>query len=434
MEYNSTISGYFSLILSVLLILFSYNVSAEESDIRIRGYIKSVATITDLTGLDIEITGSNADTVTNFEGALINTLRLSLIWQPDESVSAELAYELVPSLQNTGGSGSVFSIRAADPLSYRAADLGERVYSSNYGSDFQLFHNMDRAYITLSPAFGDIHIGRQPVAFGSARVINPTDIFTSFTYTELIKEERVGIDAIRLKVPAGAMGELDTGMVFGDDFSSRESAVFFRAKFFSQNTDISPIAVLFKQNLLLGIDIARSIGDAGYWFEGGHTFANITDNHTQDQDYFRASTGFDYSFTDKLYVYIEYHFNEAGASSANDYNKLISGIVNRTAYQEGAVYLYGRHYLAPGFTYQLTPLLTCSTGALYNIEDGSVLIFPGLQYSLSDEALIEMGAFTGFGKGGRVIRDTDTGALSISANSEFGLYPDTYFISAKLYF
>jgi hypothetical protein len=434
MEYQFKISGYVSLIMSVLFILFSYQVSADESNISIRGYVKSIATITDLTGLDIEITGSQGDTVSSFEAALINTLRLSVVWQPDTSVSAELAYELVPRIQNTGGSGSVFSFRAADPLSYRAADLGERVYSSNYGSDFQLLQNMDRAYITLSPAFGDIHIGRQPVAFGSARIINPTDILTSFTYTELNNDERVGIDAVRLKIPAGAMGELDAGMVFGDNFSSAESAVFFRAKFFSLNTDISPIAILFKQNLRLGIDISRSIGDAGYWFEGGHTFANITDDHAQEQDYFRASTGFDYSFTDKLYTYIEYHFNDAGTSRAHDYNQLISGIVNRIAYEEGAVYLYGRHYLAPGFTYQLSPLLTCSTGALYNIDDGSVLVFPGLQYSLSDEALIEMGAFTGFGGKSRVLRNTDTDVLSISANSEFGLYPDTYFISAKLYF
>jgi hypothetical protein len=199
-------------------------------------------------------------------------------------------------------------------------------------------------------------------------------------------------------------------------------------------TDISPLAIIFKQNLLLGFDIAGSIKDAGYWFEGAHVYANIADDHITTEDYFRFSTGLDYSFGENLYAYIEYHFNGAGEDSPDRYGALILGLENAIAYREGAVYLYGRHYIAPGLSYQITPLLTFLAQALYNTGDRSILLSPNIQYSLSDNALIEAGAFAGIGKGSEIIRNSDTGVVNISANSEFSLYPDTFFLSAKYYF
>jgi hypothetical protein len=57
-----------------------------------------------------------------------------------------------------------------------------------------------------------------------------------------------------------------------------------------------------------------------------------------------------------------------------------------------------------------------------------------VQYSLSDNATIEAGAFIGAGSGNEITKNTDTGLITISTNAEFSLYPDTYFVSARLYF
>jgi hypothetical protein len=420
-------------LLFLSFILLNPTASANENTVKLKGYVKTLASLTDFTGLDLDLAVSRGDEP-DYEGASINTLRLELFWQPNELITGEFAYEMIPRIQDAERSESFFAIRAANPLSYRAADFGKEMFSASDNSDFRLLQNLDRAFITLSPDFGDIYVGRQPVAFGSARVINPTDVITSFTYIELNNEERVGVDAVRMKVPYGEMGELDIGMVAGDDLSSEESAAFIRARMYAYETDIAPIAVLFKENLLLGIDIARSAGDAGFWFEGGYTFANIADNHISGQDYLRVSTGLDYSFSESLYAYIEYHFNEAGRSDADDYSELLRADNEATAYDEGAVYLFGKHYIAPGFTYQITPLFTFIAGALYNINDNSVLLYPDFRYSLSDEAEIEAGAFVGVGRKGKIVRNAYTGEIDISADSEFGLYPDTYFISAKLFF
>ena len=64
--------------------------------------------------------------------------------------------------------------------------------------------------------------------------------------------------------------------------------------------------------------------------------------------------GIDYNFSQGIYTFAEYHLNTAGSASASKYLTR----PNRSAYAEGGVYLLGQHYLAPGLTYQATPLLT----------------------------------------------------------------------------
>ena len=423
----------------ILFILFQFSlisipVSADNDSIKIRGYVKPLYSVTDFESLGIEDTGSKDVEELRPESSFTATLRVSLFWQPEESLSSEIAYELTPVFRRSSIEQSVFAVQAANPLSYRAADLGETLYSGSDGSDFHLFQNLDRAYITYSPDFVDLYIGRQPIAFGSARVINPTDVLTSFTSIELNREERFGVDAVRMKLPVGTLSEIDMGVVSGDNFSARESAAFVRGRFSVRETDISPLVIVFKQNLLLGLDTSGSVGGAGYWFESAFVFADMLDDHKTGQDYLRISAGIDYSFSEDLYAYIEYHFNGAGTGNPDKYRDFILGAKNNIAYSDGTVYLYGKHYIAPGFSYAISPLLSSTGLAIFNIRDHSILLLPALQYSLSDNASIDTGAFIGTGKGNEIVRNSDTGAVNISTNSEFSLYADTYFVSVHMYF
>lgn len=423
--------GYVLLFVSILLI--SDNVAADERRPRVRGYVKTILTLNDFTGSDIWFTGNPFEDAPTVEWTSLTTFRVSLFWELGESALAELAYELIPRIQDDSVE-SFFTLQAANPLSYRAFDFGEEIAVTDDSSSLHIFQNLDRAFITVSPSFGDISIGRQPIAFGSARLINPTDILTSFSYIELNNEERIGVDAVRVRVPMGELGEVDAGMVFGEEFSLDESAAFLRIRLPILGMDLSPMALLFKENVLLGVDVATSIGGAGFWLESAYTFANLIDHHDVHQDYMRLSTGLDYSFTDTLYTFVEYHYNSAGSSDPGDYGDVLSGLNKETAYSEGAVYLLGSHYLAPGFTWQATPLLSLSSSALFNWGDRSLLFFPTMEYSLSDNAVLEAGALISVGNGSDIIVDRDSGSAVVSAESEFGLYPDMYFISARIYF
>jgi hypothetical protein len=390
-----------SIFVLVLACLLQGTVHAEEKrTVTLGGHIRNFATLVDFDG--------------DATAEALSLLRLRLLWEPSPTASGELAYELTPRLRETNGP-AVSALVPVPPLfSYRAVDLEDAFYEES--ENFSIAQNLDRAMITLRSASLDFFAGRQPIAFGSARAVNPTDVIVPFAFNTLAKEERAGVDALRAKLPFGQLGELDAGVVSGDDFEPKESAAFVRLKSYVLRTDASAMTMAFRENLLLGIDLARSIGGAGAWFEAAYVFTE----EGSDENYLRLSAGADYSLTAKLYGYVEYHFNGAGAGRPEEY----FNVITETAYADGAVYLLGRHYLAPGFTYELMPLLVLSAQALVNLEDGSLLPSPVLEYSAADDVTMKLGAFLGVGSGpdGNVPR------------SEFGLYPDLYFASLNIYF
>ncbi len=387
---------------SLILCLLPLPVLAEDNAFEYGGYVRNF----------FQLSERDDDT---YAEALAR-LRLRINYKHSESLAGEIAYELIPAIRDDD---PLDLFLPSDPLSYRAYDLDEKIYpdDNDTDEDFVLAQNLDRAFFTISPQHFDLSIGRQPVAFGSARVINPTDIIAPYTYNTIAKEERVGVDAVRIKIPTEQLGELDIGYIIGDEFQYDESAGFIRLKSYVVMTDITFMAMVFRENYLIGLDLARSIRGAGTWLETAYVFSE----EDSDENYLRLSAGSDYSFTDKLYAYVEYHFNEAGKSEPKNY---LDNIRN-TAYADGAVYLLAKHYLAPGFTYQITPLLIFSGQALINMNDGSFLASPIFEYSIADDVYAELGAYVGIG---------EESSNLLRPDSEFGLYSDTYYVSVNIYF
>jgi len=210
-------------------------------------------------------------------------------------------------------------------------------------------------------------------------------------------------------------------MVFGNDLNADESAAFVRVKSYVFKSDLTLMTMVFKENILLGLDLVRSIGGASAWLEAAQVLADAADDYRSEENYFRLSIGADYSFTSRLYAFIEYHFNGAGTDTASDYFKTAS----ETAFTDGAVYLLARHYIAPGLSFEITPLLIFSSQFLFNMEDGSALLSPSFEWSVSQNIYAELSAFIGIGNESP---DPDR------PENEFGLYTDTYFASLSFYF
>ena len=171
--------------------------------------------------------------------------------------------------------------------------------------------------------------------------------------------------------------------------------------------------------------IARGIGGAGFWLEAAYVYADTFDGKNEGtENYLRASVGLDYSFAGRAYGFIEYHFSAAGAGEPENYLDNLS----EPAYTDGAVYLLGRHYLAPGLTFQITPLISLGGVVLSNISDPSV--FPSLQfeYNFAQDIYISAGGFIGIGK------RLETESEELEFRSEFGGYPTLFFSSFRIYF
>jgi len=359
-------------------------------------------------------------------------LRLSLSYSPSPNVSFKAAYDVSPRIQDPLFFEASPFVLTPEAGSYRVADFGTPFVpaSGDPAGSFGLYHNLDRLSVTVRMKFGDLIVGRQPVAWGSGRVTNPTDIIAPFSFHELDKEERFGVDAVRLRVPLGPLGELDAGCVFGRDFELESSAFFVRGKTNVLKTDVSLLLLGFQEDLLVGVDAARSLGGSGVWLEAAYVLPGaLNTQEPKASSYARLTAGIDRSLGSGIYGFLEYHFNSAGAGRPADYVALFA----RPAYTRGTAYLMGRHYLASGLTFQVTPLIPASGLILWNLSDGSMAVSPQGEYNISEDIYIGAGAYFGIGRRPGVPLFGGGDALPV-LRSEFGSYPDFAFLSFRVYF
>ena len=370
-------------------------------------------------------------------GAVTQRVRVNATHRFDTRLAFGLSYNLAARVQDPVLFGNRSFIGFQNATAYRAADLDVLLYPRNEKDvrSVAFFQNLDRFVFTVSVPLCDIYVGRQAIAWGSARVTNPTDVIAPFLYTDLDTEDRIGVDAVRLRAPLGTMGEIDVGYVAGNDFEFSESAFFVRAKTYQAKTDITGLVVGFREHLMVGADFTRAILSAGSWLEIAYVFANAwNDTRTgSGEDYLRLSIGADHSMGANTYAYIEYHFNQAGTVHPSDY----STILETPAYVDGAVYLLGAHYIAPGLSYQLTPLTTVFAYALVNLTDPSALLVPVLEYNFREDVYLEFGAYIGAGESpiyAPMTPDLVGSESFFGFRSEFGAYPDLYYASFRIYF
>lgn len=406
----------------------------------VHGYYKSYFTAYDWPDIDFFISNKFDYTKESpVYAAVDNHLRLKATALITDRLSLTGAYDFSPRAERDTTLNPVpswlASISTPRP-GYRVDDIRQRLFPEpgEPVGNFSIYQNLDRLFLTVNSRFADLYIGRQAIAWGSARVINPTDVFAPYTFNELDVEDRIGVDAVRLRMPIGSLSEIDAGYVLGDDFESRKSAMFLRGKFNYRRSDISLMAVGFRENLMIGLDVTRPIGGAGFWFEGAYVFdkALKSDERDSDYDFFRGTIGCDYSLRDGTYLFIEYHYNGAGVNDIEHWFE----VVDESAYLDASGYLFGKHYLAPGVNYQLTPLIMLGGQLLVNLNDPSLFIMPTLECNIAENIYLSGGAYMGFGGSAEYNMDIEgmgPGEWS-RLKSEFGNYPDYYFTSFRIYF
>jgi hypothetical protein len=415
------------LLLMIFLLLGPRTLPASDK-ISLTGYYKNFSVV-----LDQPEIKNQKEKDKSIMGSVNNRLRLNIFHRASDRVSLNLAYDISPLVQDRSLSGDQILGLGLKAQTYRAVDFDSRIYPDEEEQikSFGLFHNLDRILVTINSRLADIYLGRQAIAWGAARVINPTDVIAPYAFNELDVEDRRGVDAVRVRVPISLLEEIDVGYVFGEDFKFENSAMFLRGKFYHYRTDFSLLLTGFHENFMMGFDLARSLGGAGFWIEGGYVFASAlsSDQSKSEPDYFRSSVGLDYSLRDGTYLFFEYHFNQAGACKSEDYlNKL------KTApYTEGPVYLMGQHYFAPGISYQTTLLIALTGEVLINLTDPSLFLVPQLEYNIAENIYLSAGAYLGLGNSPEMIKQQE-GEFKLQLGSEFGSYPNLYFTSFRIYF
>ena len=395
----------------ILLLLFFSILSARLQACSISGSLKPGIDLIDMTGED-----SSLRFLSQAPMRLMLSKRLGI-------TRLDLAYMICPTAGDPAFEGSPSGISP-----FRIGDLDDRIIPSEWkGTEsFSLLQNLDRLSIRFRLPFSSLSLGRQAIYWGVSKSVSPTDFIAPFQYGTIDMEYRVGVDAIRATFPIGMMSELDAGWVFGKDAYFSESGGWLRGRFYMLQTDAVLIAACFRENLMLGGSLNRTIGGATGWLELAVVSTAVFAVNPPDEEketFWSASAGMDRSwFNALLYGYLEYHFNSPGTNNSEDYD----AVTTTPAYTAGGIYLLGRHYLSPGMTWTPMPLLNLSGQALINLTDPSAYVTLMAEYGITENITLNAGISRGAGESS----SSEAGEL----RSEFGSWPGKYFTYAACYF
>lgn len=403
---KSSLRRFITCLFLVLLSTLSFSSFGQ---VNFSGYLKNYTIIQDA----IDTAAFQLDQTYRMQNSgrfMLDAFNDNQVWQLHYEAGVDSSTEL------QGFGQSFFNPRRN---SYRLTDIEPLIGSGQRKNVVP--QNLDRLNVQLQYEAGDLTIGRQAITFGSARIINPTDVFLPFDVRTLNTEYRRGVDAVRFQRPMGQLGELDVGVILGEDGKAENSAGFIQMLTNAAGNDYQFTAMRFADQNLVGAGIQSALGVFGFWLEAAHV--------SGDDDYIRASIGLDYAFNERVFGMVEYHFNEAGSNDPDDYFELLDD----TAYTAGGVFLLGENYLIPSISWQASTLLSLSIQSLANLDDDSVFLSINGDYSLSDNLYMGAGYYHFTGDELDFFADLPP-QQQFQFGSEYGSNPNSFYINVRYYF
>jgi hypothetical protein len=365
----------------------------------VRGYVKGFLENYSLPGERATVSG-------DYWSEFFST-RFTLMEEFSSKMAFEGSYQVIPFYGRTFI--ALYNVRNLSLKSYRIYDLGLFLVdpSKDRRDSFSMLQNLDRVLFTYTSDKVIATVGRQIVTFGSAKVINPTDVVTPLGLNTIDTEERPGSDAARIKYFLSPKFSLDGGFLAGHSLLQKFNGWFFRAVGNFLKNDVYLMLMKFRgDNYLYGLNWEGSIGGATGWVEA--SFA------TGQKDYFRLSGGMQYFFVGQWSLIGEYHYNGIGTIHEQDYFK----VAMTRAFSSANLFLMGKDYFSLMINKDLSPLTNLGLGTTANLHDWSTLISLIFQWNLAENNYLNFTYFNGIG----------------AHRSEFFLYPSNLVLEYRFYY
>jgi hypothetical protein len=301
-----------------------------------------------------------------------------------------------------------------------ARGVGQSVADLSRDFAFRIDHELyiDNAFVSMYAGNVSIRAGRQQLSWGPGYAWNPSDIFQDKNVLDPTYEKR-GADAVSISIPTSSLGRITGVIGIEKDWNRAKKAIRWRTHlsgfdvtFLAMETherfiDYDDFHDKTSRRRMIGGDFSGTLGEFGVWMES--TWSDVDDG----PDYLQALVGIDHTTESGLYLLAEYYHNGKGKKerSLYDFNAWMS-LISSTGDH------LGRDYLFIGQSYPLSDLLTGSVFTIISVTDASAVLYPNLEYSLSDNAVLTVIGYATAGKG----------------DSEFGSFGWGAIVRARLYF
>jgi hypothetical protein len=229
-----------------------------------------------------------------------------------------------------------------------------------------LRQNIFRVFTSFQTDNIQVTLGRQRIAWGTGFVWNPTDLLNPVIPVSIERDEKEGVDAAYLAIPLSALSRGEVAFAPGKNEGESSGAIRLSTNFLTY--DISIIGGEFREDLVVGSDFAGYIKGAGFRGEFSYTWKEGEGN------FFRGILNGDYNLPHGIYVILELYFNGEGTTNKNEYDN--------ESILSGESLSLAKHYLAGYMSTNITPLLGIGLYSIVNLDDGSSLIGPSMNYSI----------------------------------------------------
>lgn len=248
-------------------------------------------------------------------------------------------------------------------------------------SSLQNITSIYRGYVQYRGVVHFLSIGRQRIPLGVGRIWNPIDVFNPIDSEAVETDERAGTESIRYEYALSDLSNIDVAVAQG-----RRA---LRIKGFLEFADVALVGLLDEDNDrdIVGWELEGQLLETGIELrsEGG----GFHDRTTGDR-YSEFILGAEYGFENSLTLLAEYKYS--------DVNKI--------------------DYVGARASYQPAMLWLCNLLCIVSLDDQSGFAAPSVEYSLSDDMTLNVGAFLYCGGDG----------------DEFGAMADRYYLRWFIHF
>lgn len=263
-----------------------------------------------------------------------------------------------------------------------------------YGYRLEPSVRISNAYISMTWNKLTVRLGKQPLAWGTGYVWNPTEIISpKLAYDPSYRRD--GENALKVAYSWRYGGGVELVGVLRGDIDSITAIA--RIKENLAGFDISAVGAWLwdstltpgtvQSRVLAGGQFKGDIAGIGVWAEGGY---NIYEEDSLSYAEFVA--GCDYTFTFRTHVMAEYLHYGRGFASPDDYTS--------QAWFErawGGRKALGRHLVYLGADQTVISFHSLGVGTILNLTDFSGMVIPRLSLNLADNLDLSLYGFLSFG-------------------------------------
>lgn len=233
----------------------------------------------------------------------------------------------------------------------------------------------DRLYADYSTAKFAARVGRQRINWSMNVVWNPNDLFNAYNVLDPDYEERPGADAVRVQWFTGAFTQLEGAYRFAEDKDEMVLALLYKTN--KWKYDWQFLGGMFQSDYVIGGGFAGPVGEMG--LKGEASCFIPDDTGIDEPTVFVASAGVDYAFKNNWTVIGSFLYQSERADTRYWSGVLTGSTLSPKQLMPFRWSFYGSAMKA------VNPLFTITAAAIYSPENHTLIAYPMLGYSITND-------------------------------------------------